>query len=100
MSTASEYARDCVVFGRPIGKDQGVGHLLAEAYLRLEGVKIATYHAASLYDKGGKESDITPVAVGVACNNAKFLAAEAAFFACELAVRTHWGYGVRGRVRH
>lgn len=93
LSRASEYARDRVVFGRPIGQNQGVAHPLAEAYMRLEGAKLATYHAARLYDKGGEDSDIAPAAIGVACNSAKFMAAEAAFFACERAVLTHGGMG-------
>ena len=55
--------------------------------MNLEAAKHATYHAAKLYDSSGKGSNITPQAVGVACNSAKYLAAEAAFTACERAVR-------------
>lgn len=54
--------------------------------MNLEAAKLATYHAARLYDSSGKGSNITPQAVGVACNSAKYLAAEASFTACERAV--------------
>lgn len=93
LTRAAEYARDRVVFGRPIGKNQGIAHPLAEAYMKLEGAKLATYHAARLYDASGTNGDITPASVGVACNSAKYLAAEAAFYACERAVLTHGGMG-------
>ena len=59
---------------------------LAAAYMNLEAAKLATYHAAKLYDLSGKDSNISSEAVGVACNSAKYLAAEAAFSACERAV--------------
>ena len=59
---------------------------LAAAYMNLEAAKLATYHAAKLYDLSGKDSTISSQAVGVACNSAKYLAAEAAFSACERAV--------------
>ena len=54
--------------------------------MNLEAAKLATYHAAKLYDLSGKDSAISSQAVGVACNSAKYLAAEAAFSACEQAV--------------
>jgi acyl-CoA dehydrogenase len=72
--------------------NQGIAHPLADVYMRLEAAQLATYHATKLYDeaegdeKAGKE-------VGVACNVAKYLAAEAAFAACERAVFTHGGMG-------
>ena len=88
LEKATNYAQERVVFGRPIGQNQGVQHPLAAAYMNLEAAKLATYHAAKLYDAGAKDPSITPQAVGVACNSAKFLAAEAAFTACERAVST------------
>jgi acyl-CoA dehydrogenase len=87
LKKASKYASERVVFGRPIGINQGIQHPLASAYMHLEAAKLATYHAAALYDKSLGDKDITQHAVGVACNSAKYLAAEAAFTACERAVR-------------
>jgi acyl-CoA dehydrogenase len=109
LGRAAAYARDRVVFGRPIGANQGIQHPLADAYMQLEAAKLATYHAARLYDRGGgrvmrgegvggggsgeEEETISQHAVGVACNSAKYLAAEAAFKACERAVMSHGGMG-------
>lgn len=86
LEKASKYAKERVVFGRPIGQNQGIQHPLAAAYMNLEAAKLATYHAARIYDASGKDSGVTSHAVGVACNSAKYLAAEAAFTACERAV--------------
>ncbi|KAH7383247.1 acyl-CoA dehydrogenase/oxidase [Pyrenochaeta sp. MPI-SDFR-AT-0127] len=93
LKRAAAYAKDRVVFSRPIGMNQGIQHPLAEAYMHLEAAKLATYHAARLYDNSGKDEAITQHAIGVACNSAKYLAAEAAFTACERAVLTHGGMG-------
>ncbi|OCL05280.1 acyl-CoA dehydrogenase NM domain-like protein [Glonium stellatum] len=93
LTRASNYARERVVFGRPIGQNQGIQHPLASAYMNLEAAKLATYHAARLYDNSTKDPSITQHAVGVACNSAKYLAAEAAFTACERAVLAHGGMG-------
>ncbi|POR31009.1 hypothetical protein TPAR_08802 [Tolypocladium paradoxum] len=95
LAKAVSYARDRVVFQRPIGMNQGIAHPLADAYMRLEAAKLATYHAARLYD-AKKENGATHAgqeAVGVAANSAKYMAAEAAFTACERAVLTHGGMG-------
>lgn len=88
---ASKYAREREVFGRKIGQNQGIAHPLAECFMNLEAAKLATYHAARLYDKSKGEGDWN--AVGTACNSAKYLAAEAAFKACERAVLTLGGMG-------
>ncbi|KAF2091782.1 acyl-CoA dehydrogenase NM domain-like protein [Saccharata proteae CBS 121410] len=93
LTRASNYARERVVFGRPIGQNQGIQHPLASAYMHLEAAKLATYHAARLYDRNREDSSITQHAIGVACNSAKYLAAEAAFTACERAVMAHGGMG-------
>ncbi|KAI0456521.1 acyl-CoA dehydrogenase [Xylaria acuta] len=98
LNRAAQYARDRVVFGRPIGQNQAIAHPLADAYMKLEGAKLATYHAARLYDENSKKcgdshANITQASVGVACNSAKYMAAEAAFTACERAVLTHGGMG-------
>ncbi|KAI0389327.1 putative acyl-CoA dehydrogenase [Xylariaceae sp. FL0594] len=93
LKKASEYARERVVFDRPIGMNQGIAHPLADAWMKLEAAKLATYHAARLYDAGWEDESIRIDAVGVAANSAKYLAAEAAFTACERAVMTHGGMG-------
>lgn len=90
---ASKYAKERVVFGRPIGMNQGIQHPLADAYMHLEAAKLATYHAARLYDQSMTDESITQTAVGVACNSAKYLAAEAAFTACERSVLSLGGMG-------
>ncbi|KAH9827002.1 Acyl-CoA dehydrogenase, C-terminal domain [Teratosphaeria destructans] len=98
LKKASQYAKERVVFGRPIGMNQAIQHPLASAYMHLEAAKLATYHAARLYDRSNpthKDHDpsITQHAVGVACNSAKYLAAEAAFTACERSVMSMGGMG-------
>jgi len=86
LEKASKYARERVVFGRPIGQNQSIQHPLAAAYMDLEAAKLAVYHAARLYDASKTDSSITQHAVGVACNSAKYVAAEAAYTACERSV--------------
>ncbi|KAI9927185.1 hypothetical protein ASPWEDRAFT_55434 [Aspergillus wentii DTO 134E9] len=93
LEKAVQYANDRVVFGRPIGKNQGIAHPLADAWMKLEAAKLATYHAARLYDASAADESIPMHSVGVAANSAKYLAAEAAFTACERAVLTHGGMG-------
>ncbi|KAK0656199.1 acyl-CoA dehydrogenase [Cercophora newfieldiana] len=93
LGRAATYARERTVFQRPIGMNQGIAHPLADAYMRLEAAKHATYHAARLYDASKMDRTIRMDEVGVACNSAKYLAAEAAFTACERAVLTHGGMG-------
>lgn len=88
LARAAEYARTRNVFQRPIGKNQGIAHPLADAFMQLEAAKLATYHAARLFDAGRNDASIQPGAIGVACNSAKYMAAEAAFTACERAVLT------------
>ncbi|TVY41708.1 Acyl-CoA dehydrogenase [Lachnellula occidentalis] len=93
LDRASKYAKERIVFGRPIGMNQGIQHPLAEAYMHLEAAKLATYHAARLYDQSTTDESITQTAVGVACNSAKYLAAEAAFTACERSLLSMGGMG-------
>ncbi|KAJ4412902.1 hypothetical protein N0V82_008662 [Gnomoniopsis sp. IMI 355080] len=93
LSRAVDYARERTVFQRPIGKNQGIAHPLADAFMQLEGAKLATYHAARLFDASKSDPSIRPDSIGVACNSAKYMAAEAAFSACERAVMTHGGMG-------
>ncbi|MFO1188330.1 MAG: acyl-CoA dehydrogenase family protein [Alphaproteobacteria bacterium] len=85
LRRATQYARDRVVFGRPIGQNQAIQHPLAEAWCKLEAANLMAFKAATLYDQGepcGPES-----------NAAKWLAAEAGFEACEQAIMTHGGMG-------
>lgn len=98
ISRSTDYARERIVFSRPIGQNQAIQHPLADAYMHLEAAKLATYHAASLYDRSfpdhpKHDPSITSHAVGVACNSAKYLAAEAAFVACERSVMSMGGMG-------
>lgn len=85
LSKAAAYARDRVVFGRPIGKNQGIAHPLAESWMQLEAADLMIWRAASLYDSGRP--------CGAEANAAKFLAADAAYLACDRAVRTMGGMG-------
>ena len=78
-------ARERVVFGRPIGANQGVAHPLAEAWAKLEAADALMMRAAALYDAG--------LPCGPQANAAKYMAAEASFAACEAAVLTLGGMG-------
>ena len=82
---AVQYAKDRIVFDRPIGQNQGIQHPLAECWAELEAAKLLAFKAANLYDQGQD--------VGHLANAAKYLAAEAAFKACTQAVMTHGGMG-------
>lgn len=85
IDKAVQYAKERVVFGRPIGKNQGIQFPLAEAYARLEAAELMTLKAAWLYDQGlpcGKEA-----------NAAKLLAADAGCEAVDHALQTHGGFG-------
>jgi acyl-CoA dehydrogenase len=85
LERASVYARERVVFGRPIGSNQGVSHPLAEAWAKLEAADALMMRAADLYDSGRP--------CGPQANAVKYLAAEASFDACETAVLTLGGMG-------
>ncbi len=85
LARAASYARERIVFGRPIGQNQGIAHPLAKAWAELEAAQLMVMHAARLYDAGRE--------CGAEANAAKYLAAEAGFHACEAAVLTHGGMG-------
>ncbi len=85
LARAARYARDRVVFGRPIGQNQGVQHPLAEAWAYLESAWWMTLRAASLYD--------AKKPCGAEANAAKLLGARASFEACKKAIMTHGGMG-------
>jgi acyl-CoA dehydrogenase len=85
LNRAAKYARERVVFGRPIGKNQGIQHPLAESWTALESAYWMCLRAAWLYDHQKP--------CGAEANAAKFLAARASFDACTRAVMTHGGMG-------
>ncbi len=85
LRRAANYAKERVVFDRPIGQNQGIAHPLAKCWMALEAADLMAMKAATLYDAGAP--------CGVEANAAKYLAAEAAFSACETAVMTHGGMG-------
>ena len=85
LEKAANYARERVVFDRPIGKNQAIQHPLAVNWMQLEAAHLMAFKAASLYDTGKP--------CGAEANSAKFLAAEAALGACQRAVLTHGGMG-------
>lgn len=85
LQRAATYAQERVVFGRPIGQNQGIAHPLARSWIDLEAAELLAYNAAMLYDAGRE--------CGGQANAAKYLAAEAGFNACETAVLTHGGMG-------
>ena len=85
LARAVGYAKERVVFGRPIGQNQGIAHPLAKAWAELEAANLMAFKAAALYDAGRD--------CGAEANAAKYLGAEAGFNACETAVLTHGGMG-------
>ncbi len=85
LQRAANYAKERVVFGRPIGQNQSIQHPLAECWMELEAANLMMLKAAALYDAG------QPCAAEA--NAAKYLGAEAGFKACQTAVMTLGGYG-------
>ena len=85
IARAAIYANERVVFGRPIGQNQGVAHPLAKSWAELEAANLLAFKAAALYD-AGKDC-------GAEANASKYLGAEAGFHACENAVLAHGGMG-------
>jgi acyl-CoA dehydrogenase len=88
LARAARYAGERIVFGRPIGQNQGIQHPLAERWIELEAAELLMLRAAAAYDSGEE-----PGAVGAFANAAKYFAAEAGHRACETAVLTHGGMG-------
>lgn len=85
LRRACTYARERVVFDRPIGQNQGIQHPLAERWMYLEAAWQMALRAAELYDRGQ--------ACGAEANTAKFLGARAGHEACWQAIATHGGFG-------
>jgi acyl-CoA dehydrogenase len=86
VERASEYARERVVFGRPIGQNQGVQFPLAQAYADLEAASLVRWKAAAKFDRGGQP--------GFEANAAKLLASKATWAAANAAMDTFGGYGL------
>lgn len=85
LKRAAQYANDRRVFDRPIGKNQGVQHPLAQCWMELETANLLVFRAAQLFDD--------EQSCGLAANTAKYLAVEAGVKACETAMLTHGGMG-------
>ena len=85
LRKATAYAKERVVFGRPIGQNQGVAHPLARSWAELEAANLMAFKAAALHDAGRE--------CGAEANAAKYLGGEAGFRACEAAVMAHGGMG-------
>jgi acyl-CoA dehydrogenase len=85
IKRATQYAKERIVFDRPIGQNQAIQHPLAKCWMELEAANLMVLQAAYRYDKG--------LPCGAEANAAKYLAGEAGFSACQTAVMTLGGYG-------
>jgi acyl-CoA dehydrogenase len=85
LDRAVRYAKERIVFGRPIGQNQAIAHPLADSYSKLEVAQLMVHKAAWLFDRGKP--------CGPEANIAKLRAADAGFEACDRAVQTLGGYG-------
>jgi acyl-CoA dehydrogenase len=85
LARGAQYAKERVVFDRPIGQNQGIQHPLAKSWMELEAAHLMVHKAAALYDAGRP--------CGAEANAAKYLGAEACYSACENAILTHGGMG-------
>ena len=85
LDRATAYARERVVFGRPIGQNQGVQFPLAEAHIEIEAANLMRYRACAQFDAG--------LACGPAANMAKYLAAKASWEAANACLQTYGGFG-------
>ena len=85
IQKATAYAGERVVFGRPIGQNQGVQFPIARAYIDMRAAELMVREAAALYE-AGKDC-------GAEANMAKHLAAEASWAAADMCLQTHGGFG-------
>jgi alkylation response protein AidB-like acyl-CoA dehydrogenase len=85
IEKASNYARERVLFGKPIGQNQGVQFPIAKAYVQLRAAELMVREAAERYEAGGN--------AGAEANMAKMLAADASWAAGDMCVQTHGGFG-------
>jgi acyl-CoA dehydrogenase len=82
---ATNYAKERVVFDRPIGRNQGIQFPIARAYVNVQAADLMRYKAAALFDAGK--------ACGAEANMAKLLAADASWEAANVSLQTHGGFG-------
>ena len=85
IDKASAYARERVVFDRPIGRNQGIQFPIAKAYANMRAAELMVREALSLYEAGANP--------GAEANMAKMLAADASFEAANACIQTHGGFG-------
>ena len=85
IGKATGYAKERIVFGRPIGQNQGVQFPIARAYAQMRAAELMVRSAASLYEAGRE--------CGAEANMAKLLAAEASWAAADMCLQTHGGFG-------
>ena len=85
VEKATRYAKDRVVFDRPIGQNQGIQFPIAESYMEIEAANLMRYKAAGLFDKKSP--------CGAEANMAKHLAAKASWEAGNVCLQTHGGFG-------
>ncbi len=85
IAKAASYAGERVVFGRPIGQNQGVQFPIARCYIAMRAAELMVREAAALYEAGQE--------CGAEANMAKHLAAEASWAAADMCVQTHGGFG-------
>jgi alkylation response protein AidB-like acyl-CoA dehydrogenase len=85
IAKASAYAKERVVFGRPIGQNQGVQFPIARAYSQMRAAELMVREAASLYEAGRD--------CGAEANMAKLLGADASWAAADMCLQTHGGFG-------
>jgi alkylation response protein AidB-like acyl-CoA dehydrogenase len=85
IDKTTAYANERVVFGRPIGQNQGIQFPIAKAYARMRAAELMVHHAAALFEASQN--------CGAEANMAKLLAAESSWEAAEACVQTHGGFG-------
>lgn len=85
MDRAVKYANERVVFGRPIGQNQGIQFPLAESFVEIEAANLMRFRACELFDNHQK--------CGAEANMAKYLAAKASWEAANACLQTHGGFG-------
>ena len=85
IDKVTQYARDRVVFGRPIGQNQGVQFPIAESYIEVEAANLMRFEACRLFDAG--------LPCGAQANMAKYLAAKASWEAANACIQFHGGFG-------
>ena len=85
IAKATNYAKDRVVFGRPIGQNQGIQFPIAKAYASMRAAELMVHEAARKYEAG--------LDCGAEANMAKMLAADASWEAANAAIQTHGGFG-------